>query len=93
MTGASIGVPIRAAKPENPSRPVRTLVPTASSSRSTGSFSSPSTRSRTRASAVGFKLSDGMAVPTELSAFTFACQRSKLAGTIRGTYFVIKNEY
>jgi len=43
--------------------------------------------------AVGFKLSDGMPVPEELSAFKFARQRSKLAGTIRGSYFVIKNEY
>lgn len=43
--------------------------------------------------AVGFKLSDGMDVPDELSAFKFARQRSKLAGTIRGSYFVIKGEY
>jgi hypothetical protein len=44
--------------------------------------------------AVGFKLSDGMEVPAELaSSFKFARQRSKLAGTIRGSYFVIKNEY
>src|SRR4051812_50041853 len=44
--------------------------------------------------AVGFKLSDGMGVPEELaSRFKFARQRSKLAGTIRGSYFVIKNEY
>lgn len=44
--------------------------------------------------AVGFKLSDGMEVPTELaSRFKFARQKSKLAGTIRGTYFVIKGEY
>jgi len=43
--------------------------------------------------AVGFKLSDGMDVPAELEAFKFARQRSKLAGTIRGSYFVIKNEY
>lgn len=44
--------------------------------------------------AVGFKLSDGMEVPTELaSRFKFARQRSRLAGTIRGSYFVIKNEY
>ncbi|MCU1643870.1 MAG: phage tail protein [Nocardia sp.] len=43
--------------------------------------------------AVGFKLSDGMEVPEELSAFKFARQKSKLAGTIRGSYFVIKNEY
>jgi hypothetical protein len=43
--------------------------------------------------AVGFKLSDGMDVPDELSSFKFARQKSKLAGTIRGSYFVIKNEY
>ena len=43
--------------------------------------------------AVGFKLSDGMDVPEELSAFNFARQRSKLAGTIRGSYFVIKGEH
>ena len=44
--------------------------------------------------AVGFKLSDGMEVPEELaSQFKFARQKSRLAGTIRGSYFVIKNEY
>ena len=44
--------------------------------------------------AVGFKLSDGMEVPEELaSRFKFARQKSKLAGTIRGSYFVIKGEY
>lgn len=43
--------------------------------------------------AVGFKLSEGMEVPDELSAFNWARQRSKLAGTIRGSYFVIKGEY
>jgi hypothetical protein len=44
--------------------------------------------------AVGFKLSDGMEVPAELaSTFKFARQKSKLAGTIRGSYFTIKNEY
>jgi hypothetical protein len=44
--------------------------------------------------AVGFKLSDGMEIPEELaSRFKFARQKSKLAGTIRGSYFVIKNEY
>ena len=43
--------------------------------------------------AVGFKLSDGMEEPEELSAFKFARQKSKLAGTIRGSYFVIKGEY
>jgi len=44
--------------------------------------------------AVGFKLSDGMEVPAELAdKFKFARQKSKLAGTIRGSYFNIKNEY
>jgi hypothetical protein len=43
--------------------------------------------------AVGFKLSEGMEVPEELSSFKFARQRSKLAGTIRGSYFVIKQEH
>ena len=44
--------------------------------------------------AVGFKLSEGMEVPEELATrFKFARQKSKLAGTIRGSYFVIKNEY
>ncbi len=43
--------------------------------------------------AVGFKLSEGMDVPAELSDFKFARQKSKLAGTIRGSYFVIKGEY
>jgi hypothetical protein len=44
--------------------------------------------------AVGFKLSDGMEVPEELAErFKFARQRSKLAGTIRGSYFVIRGEY
>ena len=44
--------------------------------------------------AVGFKLSVGMDIPTELaSRFKFATQKSKLAGTIRGSFFVIKGEY
>jgi len=44
--------------------------------------------------AVGFKLSDGMDVPKELEGrFKFARQKSKLAGTIRGSFFVIKGEY
>jgi hypothetical protein len=35
-----------------------------------------------------------MEVPAELaSRFKFARQKSKLAGTIRGSYFVIKNEH
>jgi hypothetical protein len=44
--------------------------------------------------AVGFKLSEGMDVPAELaSRFKFARQKSKLAGTIRGSYFDFKNDY
>jgi hypothetical protein len=44
--------------------------------------------------AVGFKLSVGMEVPTELaSRFKFATQKSKLAGTIRGSFFVVKGEH
>lgn len=44
--------------------------------------------------AVGFKLSDGMEVPEELQTkFKFARQKSRLAGTIRGSFFVIKGEY
>jgi hypothetical protein len=44
--------------------------------------------------AVGFKLSEGMEVPDELaSRFKFARQKSKLAGVIRGSFFVIKGEY
>ena len=44
--------------------------------------------------AVGFKLSEGMDVPAELDGkFKFARQNSKLAGTIRGSFFVIKGEY
>ena len=44
--------------------------------------------------AVGFKLSDGMEVPAELATrFKFARQKSKLAGTIRGSFFVIKGEH
>ncbi len=44
--------------------------------------------------AVGFKLSDGMEIPDELAPkFKFVRQKSKLAGTIRGSYFVIKGEY
>jgi hypothetical protein len=43
---------------------------------------------------VGFKLSDGMEVPAELaSRFKFARQKSKLAGTIRGSYFAFNNDY
>lgn len=44
--------------------------------------------------AVGFKLSEGMEIPKELEGkFKFARQKSKLAGTIRGSFFVIKGEY
>lgn len=44
--------------------------------------------------AVGFKLSEGMEVPKELEGkFKFARQKSVLAGTIRGSFFVIKGEY
>src|SRR5579871_1043054 len=44
--------------------------------------------------AVGFKLSEGMEVPEELaSRFKFARQKSKLAGTIRGSYFTFKTDY
>ena len=43
--------------------------------------------------AVGFKLSEGMDVPVELGSFKFARQKSKLAGTIRGSYFVTKGDY
>lgn len=44
--------------------------------------------------AVGFKLSEGMDIPKELAdRFKFARQKSRLAGTIRGSFFVIKGEY
>lgn len=44
--------------------------------------------------AVGFKLSMGMDVPAELAEkFKFARQKSKLAGEIRGSFFVVKGEY
>ena len=44
--------------------------------------------------AVRFKLSEGMDVPAELaSRFKFARQKSKLAGTIRGSYFAFKSDY
>jgi hypothetical protein len=44
--------------------------------------------------AVGFKLSEGMEIPDELAEkFKFARQKSKLAGVIRGSFFVIKGEY
>ena len=51
-------------------------------------------RSDSKRRAVGFKLSMGMDVPEELAEkFKFARQKSKLAGEIRGSYFVIKGEY
>jgi hypothetical protein len=43
--------------------------------------------------AVGFKLSEGMEVPDELSGFKFARQKSRLAGVLRGSFFVIKGKY
>jgi hypothetical protein len=44
--------------------------------------------------AVGFKLSEGMNIPEELEKkFKFATLKSKLAGTIRGSYFTIKGIY
>jgi len=48
----------------------------------------------TKKRAVGLKLSETMEVPLELvDKFKFARQKSKLAGTIRGSFFVIKGEY
>ena len=47
-----------------------------------------------RKRAAGFKLSDGMESPAGLASQSkFARQKSKLAGTIRGSYVSIKNEY
>lgn len=44
--------------------------------------------------AVGFKLSQGMEIPDELAPkFKFVRQKSKLAGEIRGSYFVVKGTY
>ena len=44
--------------------------------------------------AVGFKLCEGSEVPAELaSRFKFASQKSKLAGTVRGSYFAFDNDY
>ena len=44
--------------------------------------------------AVGFKLSMGMEIPEELAPkFKFVRQKSKLAGEIRGSYFVVKGKY
>ena len=44
--------------------------------------------------AVGIKLCENMEIPAEFAEkFKFARQKSKLAGVIRGSYFVLKNEY
>jgi len=44
--------------------------------------------------AVGIKLCENMEVPKEFAdKFKFARQKSKLAGVIRGSYFVLKGEY
>lgn len=44
--------------------------------------------------AVGFKLCMGMDIPDELAPkFKFVRQKSKLAGEIRGSYFVVKGQY
>jgi hypothetical protein len=54
----------------------------------------PRSECKTEKRAVGFKLPDGMDVPAErASRFKFARQKSKLAGTIRGSYFDFKNDY
>ena len=50
--------------------------------------------SRAEKRAVGFKLSEGMEIPDELaSKFKFVRQKSTLAGTIRGSYFMVKGEF
>ncbi len=52
------------------------------------------TLDNTKKRAVGFKLSETMEVPSELaSKFKFARMKSKLAGTIRGSYFAFKTDY
>ncbi|MFC4651502.1 phage tail protein [Lactococcus nasutitermitis] len=44
--------------------------------------------------AVGIKLSAGMGIPDELEGkFKFARQKSKLAGEVRGSFFVLKQEW
>ncbi|MDR2977293.1 MAG: phage tail protein [Streptococcaceae bacterium] len=45
--------------------------------------------------AVGFKLSEGMTEPKIFAekGFKFASMKSKIGGSIRGTYFVIKGDY
>jgi len=53
----------------------------------------PRSEYKTKKRAVGFKVSEGMAVPAELASRSkFARQKSKLAGTIRGSYFDFKND-
>lgn len=44
--------------------------------------------------AVGIKLCANMEIPVEFAdKFKFARQKSKLAGIIRGSYFILKNDY
>lgn len=44
--------------------------------------------------AVGFKLAEGMEVPAELAGrFKFARMKSRLAGVIRGSFFVIRQAW
>jgi len=40
----------------------------------------------------GVHASEGMEIPAELDSFNFARQKSRLAGTLRAAYFVIKGE-
>ncbi|SDS86294.1 hypothetical protein SAMN04489752_2709 [Brevibacterium siliguriense] len=51
------------------------------------------TRAEDGKRAVGFKLSEGMEVPAQLSAFKFARQKSKLAGETRGSFFKIRGDH
>ena len=48
-----------------------------------------------RKRAVGFKLAEGMDIPKELEVkkLKFVSQKSALAGTVRGSFFVVKGEY
>ncbi|MGT2887755.1 phage tail protein [Streptococcus didelphis] len=44
--------------------------------------------------AIGFKLANGIEIPAEFEGkFKFARQRSKLAGEIRGSFFLVKGQY
>ncbi len=44
--------------------------------------------------AVGFKLTENMEIPKEYEGkFKFAYAKSKIAGPIRGSYFIVKGEY